>query len=464
MEEFLQIDAQLIKKIDSIILENIALKKENATLRQENAVLREEIEKLKDRLGLNSTNSSIPTSKELYKIKKENRQKSSRNPGGQPGHKGHKRDEMVSDETIRIPLNSMTCECGGEIRLGQNHVHQKIEIPEIKPHITEYHMERGRCRSCGRRKSSNLPQGVTNDLFGPRVKAIASSLTGFYKNSKREVEAILKDVFNLKISLGTISNNEHRVSEKAKDNYETTELELSYSQVLHADETSHYTKGKMGWCWLFSNLHATIIKLASSRGMKVLKESVFGPNDYGVVITDRYGAYNYFNEDSRQVCWAHLARDFERFANSSNLEVKSIGEYLRLSAQELFTLKRSLLSHEIDLLRFLRTSGKLRKQIWYYLNQIVHLQNVDHAARIAKNMIKSENMMWKFLDDPVNIPLTNNHAEQQIRHYVTYRKNSYFTWSERGNRFLERIISLYLTCKQQKKNPYLFLNNILTTD
>ncbi len=106
MEEFLQIDAELIKKIDSIILENIALKKENAILRQENAILREEIAKLKDRLGLNSKNSSIPSSKELYKIKKENRQKSSRNPGGQPGHKGHKRDEMVADETIRIPLNS----------------------------------------------------------------------------------------------------------------------------------------------------------------------------------------------------------------------------------------------------------------------------------------------------------------------------------------------------------------------
>ncbi len=358
----------------------------------------------------------------------------------------------------------MTCECGGEIRLGQNHVHQKIEIPEIKPHITEYHMERGRCRTCGRRKSSNLPQGVTNDLFGPRVKAIASALTGFYKNSKREVEAILKDVFNLKISLGTISNNEHIVSEKAKDNYETTELELSYSSMLHADETSHYTKDKMGWCWLFSNQDSTLIKLETTRSMKVLKNSVFGANDYSAVITDRYGAYNYFNEETRQVCWAHLSMDFERFANSSNPEVKAIGEYLRFASREIFALKKSLLSREIDVLRFLRRSRKLRQRIWHYLNQIVNLQNADHAARIAKNMIKSENMMWKFLADPVNIPLTNNHAEQQIGHYVTYRKNSYFTWSERGNRFLERIISLYLTCKQRHENPYLFLNNILTTN
>ena len=442
--------------LEQLFNEIVLLREENQKLRQENA-------QLKERLGLNSKNSSIPTSKELYKIKKENKPRSTRKPGGQPGHKGHKRDEMVADSVIKVPLNSRVCECGAEIRLGEPHIHQKIEIPEIKPYVTEYHMERGRCYSCGRRKSSDLPQGVTNDLFGPRVKAIASALTGFYKNSKREVEAILKDIFNLKISLGTISNNEHRVSEKAKDNYETTELELSYSSMLHADETSHYTKGKMGWCWLFSNLQSTILKLSNSRGMKVLEDSVFGANDYSVIISDRYAAYNYFNKDNRQICWAHLARDFERFANSSNPEVKAIGENLRDVNREIFALKQSLLCGEIDILRFLRRSKKLKSRTWHYLKNIYKMEEATQASRVAKNMLKSENMMWKFLEDPINIPLTNNHAEQQIRHYVTYRKNSYFTWSERGNRFLERIISLYLTCRQKNENPYLFLNNILTT-
>ena len=84
------------------------------------------------------------------------------------------------------------------------------------------------------------------------------------------------------------------------------------------------------------------------------------------------------------------------------------------------------------------------------------------AARMAKNIMKSESMMWKFLDDLKNIPLTNNHAERQIRHYVIYRKNSYFTQSNRGNHFLERMISLYLTWKQQKVNPFKNLLQIVT--
>jgi hypothetical protein len=119
--------------LEQLFKEIVLLREENQKLCQENA-------QLKERIGLNSKNSSIPTSKELYKIKKENKQKSTRKPGGQPGHKGHKRDEMVADNVIKVPLNSRVCECGSEIRLGEPHIHQKIEIPEIKPYVTEYHM------------------------------------------------------------------------------------------------------------------------------------------------------------------------------------------------------------------------------------------------------------------------------------------------------------------------------------
>ena len=130
-------------------------------------------------------------------------------------------------------------------------------------------------------------------------------------------------------------------------------------------------------------------------------------------------------------------------------------------ADEIFTLKKALLDERIDVLRFLRRARKLRKRTWYYLKNITCLEDAQHAARVAQNIMKSENMMWKFLDDPRKIPLTNNHAEQQIRHYVTYRKNSYFTQSERGDRFLERIISLYLTWKKRSQNPVKNLQNLL---
>ncbi|MFP3020660.1 MAG: transposase, partial [Wolbachia sp.] len=128
-----------------------------------------------------------------------------------------------------------------------------------------------------------------------------AGLSGFYKNSKREVASIINDIFNLNISVGSISNSEHRVASKCEKTYEQIEQEISRSEVLHSDETSHYNKGKLGWCWKFASNTASFVKLTESRGMKVLKNSVCC-NRNSSVVTDRYAAYNYFAHKNRQIC------------------------------------------------------------------------------------------------------------------------------------------------------------------
>lgn len=417
------------KLLNKLILENEQLKLELSSLKTENENLSVENIKLKERLNLNSKTSSIPSSKELYKIKKDIRQKSLRNVGAQKGHKANLRESLPIDEIIEIGIQGTKCECGGEIGLlNKSYVHQKIDIPEIKPYVKEYHLQKGRCKSCGKRKSASLPNAVTNDLFGPRIKTVRGSLGGFYKNSKRDIVNILRDIFNLKISVGSISNNEFRISNKCLSIYEQIELELSYSKLIHIDETSHYNKGVLGWCWLFADKFASLIKLESSRSKKVLLNSVFDP-DNQIIVTDRYAVYNYFNSDNRQVCWSHLSRDFERFAHSSYAEVRYLGEYLSGITRELFAFKKAYLDKRLDITRFLRRARVLRKRARYYLKIMSQKSVVLQATRMASNILKIEDMMWRFLRDPDNIPLTNNHAEQQIRHYVTYRKNSYFTQS-----------------------------------
>lgn len=97
----------------------------------------------------------------------------------------------------------------------------------------EYQLEHGRCKKCGKRKSSKLPEGVTSDTFGPRVKSAIAALSGFYKNSKREIENIMKDIFSLNISIGSISNSERRVASKCKEAYEQVEEEVKASKVLY---------------------------------------------------------------------------------------------------------------------------------------------------------------------------------------------------------------------------------------
>ncbi len=253
----------------------------------------------------------------------------------------------------------------------------------------------------------------------------------------------------MSISVGSVSNSEARVSSKCKEVYEQIEEEMKASEILHIDEISHYNKGKLGWCWMFANNNSSLMKLADTRGMRFLKNSAFC--DYkNRVITDRYAVYNYFSDEKRQICWAHLLRNFERLSHSWNSEVMRLGNCLKDAANGLFALKNALSENEISISKFTKQSKELRRFMQYCMIKISYILEAKGASRTVKGIIKSEPMMWTFLDDPKNIPLTNNHVERQIRRYVVYRKNSYFAQSERGNRFLERIISLYLTWRQKK--------------
>ena len=352
----------------------------------ENKILKIENAELRERLGLNARNSSIPSSKELYKIKKDtpkDKQKNDRKIGGQVGHKGNYRVRVEADEVVKIELPNR-CECGGEIAICKKpYIHQKVDLPEIKPYVVEYQLEHGRCRKCGKRRSSKLPEGVTSDTFGPRVKSVVAALSGFYKNSKREIANIMKDILNLDISIGSVSNSESRVTSKCQEAYEQVEKEVRASEVLHIDETSHYNKDKLGWCWMFANNKASFVKLADTRGMKFLKNSTF--SDYkNLVVTDRYAVYNHFSDEKRQICWAHLLRNFERLSNSWNSEVMSLGRCLKDAATELFVLKKALSENEVGVSKFIERAKELREYMQCCLIKIFYILEAKGASRTVK--------------------------------------------------------------------------------
>lgn len=169
-----------------------------------------------------------------------------------------------------------------------------------------------------------------------------------------------------------------------------------------------------------------------------------------------------YSRTNRQLCWSHIARDFERLAHSWHSAIKALGFYLKQIASQLFVLHRFFLNQRIELTTFLRGTRKVRKPGWYALKAIARKTRAAHGSRVAKNIMRAEPMLRRFYQDPANIPLTNNLAQRQIRHYVVYRKNSYFTQSQLGNRFLERTISLYLTWRQQNLNLFKKLQNRIT--
>jgi transposase len=294
--------------------ENAVLREEVKNLKEDNSRLRQENDRLKERLGLNSTNSSLPPSRDLYKAKK-TRMRSGRKPGAQPGHKPQGYKLKPPDEIIDVFPG--LCSCGHKMESGSTYqIHQKMEIPPIKAYVTEYHLYHGICQSCGNQDTADLPGGVSPDLLGDHAKAVISALSGFFHNSKRDVQQILHDIFHLPISLGLVSTTEKRVSHKLKSSYEELCEKMEESPYLHIDETGHKCRGMRGWGWMFINRQMSVLKLTSSRGKKVLQSIL--PDYEGQVISDRYGAYRHFENEKRQICWSHLKRDFQRFAHSRN--------------------------------------------------------------------------------------------------------------------------------------------------
>ena len=259
LEEALETIGHLAKII-------IELKEENKRLKEENA-------RLKEQLNTNSKNSSLPPSRD-FKKKKQSKPKSGKKPGGQLGHKAHQRALVPTEEvnSVIVCPPPSHCDCGNALEvLGQFERHQVFEMPTPRYEVIEYQLQTGCCKACRRRYQGHLPPGGSRKGYGPRAQAMVSLLTSKYRLSKRLVHAWFADVYHMPISLGSVSNVEHTVSQSLEGAHEAIKNQIQASTVIHLDETGHKECYQNGWAWIMSTQDATYFKLERSRGRKVAK-------------------------------------------------------------------------------------------------------------------------------------------------------------------------------------------------
>ena len=427
----------------------IELKKENAQLKEENA-------RLKEQLNTNSKNSSLPPSRDLKK-KKQNKPASGRQRGGQPGHKGSQRALIPIEQvnTVIVCPPPSHCVCGKALALEKQYEpHQVFELPKPTYEVIEYQIQTGCCKSCRRRYQGTLPQGVSRKGFGPRTQAMVSLLTSKYRLSKRLVLAWFSDVYQMPICLGSVSNIEHTVSQSLEQAHDEIKAQVQTSKVIHLDETGHKECYQNGWAWIMSTHNATYFKLERSRGRKIAKELIGDFRDH-IYVTDRYSAYDYLPEKNRQLCWAHLKRDFQKISERPGIP-GTIGKKLLNAYERLFKFWKT--EYDPNMLSFKRPKKRLR---YFKAKLLRHLRSATRCAhkptaRTCANIWESVDSLWNFFDVP-NVPPTNNHAERQLRPLVISKKLTFGTQSERGSRFIERIFSVAATCRQQEKELLTFI-------
>jgi len=265
------------------------------------------VKELTERLQQDSHNSSRPPSsdKSSDKKRKRHRQPSGRRPGGQPGHQGQTRELIpVAEVTQVVTLKPSSCgRCDHDLMSEdpRPHRHQVIEIPPISPVVTEYQVHCLTCEVCGANTYGAWPHGVPTGMIGPRAQAIVSLCTGAYRLSKRTTQHLLHDLFGLSVSVGTISNLEASTTKMLELPVQQARAYVQEQASAHVDETGWRQGEERAWLWVAATTWVTVFLVRLSRGGQVAKE-LLGERFSGILVTDRWSAYNWYSVRWRQLC------------------------------------------------------------------------------------------------------------------------------------------------------------------
>lgn len=335
--------------------------------------------------------------------------------------------------------------------------HQVVDVPPIKPDVTEYRQHKLTC-SCGAKTRAELPADVSTGAFGPRLLAMISICTAKYRLPKRSVRELLADFLGVELSLGSVAKAEQRVSAALEPCFDEARQFVRDSAAVNADETSWREDKRKAWLWVAATSQVTAFVIATSRGAKVAKD-LLGEAFAGVLTTDRWSAYNWVNVALRQICWAHLKRDFQSWVDGGGAGAKIGAEVLR-ETRVMFRLWHRVRDGTLGREQFAKKMRAVQLNIATLLTQASTCRT-KRVRGMATEMLKLEWAFWTFIETP-GIEPTNNFGERQIRPAVLWRKGSFGTDSAAGSRFVERTMTTIATLRQQKRHVLEFITAACT--
>ena len=405
------------------------------------------------RLNQTSRNSSKPPSSDPPGARpRAPKEPTGRKTGGQPGHEGHGRKLKPESEVDQIvDVRPERCGQCGTLLLGEDAAperHQVTEVPRIAPIVTEYRRHCLWCVACGLYTQAQWPVTMPAGSFGPRVQATVGYLTGRIGASQREVQDLLATLYQMEVSVGGIGALEQAVSAALAAPVIEAQRYVQRQPVRNADETSWREKGKRRWLWISVTPLVTICRLLQTRGA-VGAKALLGEVVWGIIGTDHYAGYHWLDPHQRQLCWAHLKREFVAWSERAG-ETARIGRALLAIEKQLFVLWYRVRDGTLTWADFQVAMQPLMTRVQTLLQEGV--ANADAKARgPCRNLLKREAALWTFVWEP-GVEPTNNSAERPLRRAVLWRRRSFGTQSESGSQFVERILTAVTTLRQQHRD------------
>lgn len=420
-------------------------------------VLLARVAKLEEQARRSSRNSSQPPSSDGPGAPPRSKLPTGRKPGGQEGHEKHDRPLVPADKVNKCTVLRPK-RCGGcnAVLIGSDpapHRHQVFELPRIEPIVEEYELHSLDC-ACGVRTTATLPAGVPTGVFGPSVVAMAATLMGVYRLSKRAVPELMRDVFGLSISLGAVVGCQRIASAALAGPVADATAFVVDEPVKYADETGWREARSPAWLWSVVTASVTVFMIHRRRTAEAAK-AILG-SARGVLVSDRHGGYNWWPNARHQFCWAHLVRDFVKIAERRT-DSERIGNALLAETKRMFEWWNRVRDGTLARSTFCVYMRSVQSEIEALLTEGAAVPHRKTARTCAK-LMKRKEALWTFVRVE-GVQPTNNIAERAVRHGVLCRKTSYGTHSEEGSRFVERIMSVHATLRQQQRNVLHFVHD-----
>jgi regulator of replication initiation timing len=460
---------ELWRENQRIIAENEQLRIENQQLRIENEQLRIENQHLQEQLNRNSSNSSRPPSQDAPRsLKPKPKEKSGKARGGQPGHAGHCRKLYPPEQCQRIEEHyPATCWRCGSALSGEDPVPQRcqiVELPPLVPIVTEHRFHALDCACCGERTRAFEAEIVNGSGYGERLTALVGLLSGEYRHSHGMVERLLKEAFAVEISVGSINSLRQEMSEAVAEPVIEAQVYVQNQPTVGSDETSfrqgnadgQNPTGKRAWLWVVVTPWVCYFQVWLSRSQSVAKTMV-GADFSGNVISERYGAYNWLEVQHRQVCWAHLKRDFTQIAERPGVS-GDLGKALLEQEKQLFECWYRVRDGTLTRIDFMAAVAPIQAQIHALLQQgadydISNNEKTPLAktVRTCRKLLKLEPAFWLFVHTE-GVEPTNNDSERALRPAVLWRHSSLGSQSAAGSLFVGRMLTVVTTLRLQGRN------------
>jgi transposase len=336
--------------------------------------------------------------------------------------------------------------------------HQVVDLPPTSVVVTEYVMHSLTCSGCGSTTHADLPADAPRGVVGLRLQAAMAILTGRYRMSRREGAEALESLFGRKarISPGWLSALEGRTVEALAPAYAEAEKAVRSAPVVNADETPFRVRRRKAWLWVALSKVAALFRVDGERSARAFRRLLGAFK--AVLCTDRFASYHSHAKRRRQICIAHLKRNFQELVDRG-APASEVGQAGLGAIESIFKVWNAYERGEIP---FERVAPRLTIVRAALLDVLLEgtTNGDEKAAGMCRDLAKLFPCIWTFTRI-AGVEPTNNAAERALRPAVLWRKGSFGCHSEMGGRYVESMLTVVHTLRIQGRSAIDFIERAL---